>query len=189
MPETLTKTEYYVDTDNSELSFRRSDPQAIRELTENIETMLETAKLIGTPHETLTRLADRAAAQPVEEMLNDKEQIFLRNTLAELELDKLGVLHSKFGIIFGNSPYRGDGTIPVLTLEDLIEKFQNLLNILAEKTCNDEDFPKIGGISLSGVVSLTARNSNATKSQVALHIRDTTIKVMKPQVVWQEIQL
>lgn len=176
MSDSLLETEFYVDDANSELSIFRLDAVAVHEEEEKISTMLSTARLIGASPAVMQELGELVENQPKERELSSNEVENLEEALVREGLENLGVLANRHGITFGFSRRsRGDGTVPVLSLQAIVTAFQNVFADIQENS--------FAQLTFNGVVAL----KNSTNTQIALHIRDSKISVQRAQVVWETI--
>lgn len=177
MADSIYKDRYSVDTDKSELSILRLDADIVQEFSESLERMLKTAKRISGSDKIIQPLYDLVKEQPTDRTLGKEEVSRLDELLVKEGLEKLGVIANDYGIWFGMSRERGDGTIPNAPLEHIIFAFQDVFSEIKEKT--------LGNVTFNGVVFL---KHSKTGEEIGLKIMNSEIKVQKPTIVWQDIE-
>jgi hypothetical protein len=180
MNASIAQATYAVDTDNSELSILRLASHEIYEANEKVEAMLETAKGLGAGPDFMGALKNLAGIRPTERALSPAEFSKLDILLVQAGLERLGVLPDQYGIAFGISRERGDGTIPVASLEAIVFAFEEVFANIRKDS--------LGDLTFNGVVQLDARDDSGKKGEIALVIRNSQIKVQRPTIVWEDVE-
>jgi hypothetical protein len=180
--EMMTK-EFSLDIEESELSFFRSDPTAVRKQEEDIETMLATAKRLDASAAIIKELTELAKFDETENELSETEIGIVAGLIDDAKLSQLGLTVNPYGLAFThNTPGLGDGTVPVMDLDLIISNFEWLFNHVKTRLVSAPVF--------SGVVFLEERTNGVKsddKSRVALVIRGSLIKLQRQTVVWEDI--
>ena len=177
MNASIAQAQYSIDTQESELSILRMASYQIHEAAEKIDNMLATAKSLGATTDLIAELNQLVGSQPTERSLSIKEFSQLEELLVQSGLERLGILPDQYGIVFGMSRERGDGTIPVASLETIIFAFREVLANIRKNS--------FGDLTFNGVVELTGQDR---KDKIALTIRHSEIKVQRPTIVWEDVE-
>lgn len=175
----LADLQYFVDTDESELSILRMDKGQLNQRSENVDSMVQTATALGASFEVIQELQDLARNNAVKDTeLYSNEQQLLDTLLAATELNLIGILPNVHGITFGMGAGHGDGTLPTMRLRNIVQRFTEVLSTMRSRG--------FGDLTFNGVVYL---KSNDDKTGVVLHVYNSVVTVQRPKVVWENIDL
>lgn len=180
--EDLMHADFSLDINESELSFLRSDPTAVRKQMEDVETMLATAKRLDASNSIINELKELAKFDETENELSETEIGILLGLIDDAKLSYLGLTANAHGLAFTyNTPGGGDGTVPVMDLDLLVSNFEWLFSHVKQRLVSAPVF--------SGVVFLEDRSGGELNEniKVALVIKESKVKIQRQTIVWEDI--